>query len=607
MSAPDPDPGPPTATPRRVLRFGGALLRPRARALALVTALFGAETLTSVLGPVLLGAIVDVVVEAGSPGRIDVLAAAYVAATVGSAALSWLAAVQAASVSETVLADLREQTFDQVVDLPLATVEKFSAGHLLSRLGDDVAVLSEAVRDAVPSVALEVATIVFTVGALMLLSPLLAAAALVGLPISVMAGRRYQQWSPSIYRRDREWTGRVVARLHEAVEGVRTIRSLRREAVHVAHVRQAGEARLDVARDGIRARNRLRLALYAAQYSGLTAVLGAGAVLVARDQASVGTITAAALYALNLADAVGCVAEQLDELQLAGASLARIVGLLDLDTDRRDGSAQAAGTQVRLRGVCFSYRPGCEVLHEVDLDVVPGEWLAMVGPSGAGKTTLAKLIAGMHLPTGGTVTIGGADLSRVDREPLRRLVALVPQETHVFAGTVADNLRLARPAASDAQLWDAIDAVGATRWAEQLPDGLGTTVGSGVRPLSPGQAQKLALARVVLADPGIVILDEATASLDRSTAGPVERAVAAALSGRTVIAIAHGLSATPAADRVIFVEGGRIVESGSHSELLALGGAYASLWNTWAASHLEDGRGEENPGPGANPRAPVRP
>jgi ABC-type multidrug transport system fused ATPase/permease subunit len=268
-------------------------------------------------------------------------------------------------------------------------------------------------------------------------------------------------------------------------------------------------------------------------------------------------------------------------MQVAATALARIVGVQLVEPDRSPSEARPADERIAARDLRYAYREGHDVLHGIDLDLVPGERLAVVGPSGAGKSTLGRMLAGIHPPTGGSVTIGGVPLVDLPLEELRGHVALVTQEQHVFVGSVADNLRLAAPDAGDDELRRALAAVDAWGWVEALDEGLDTQVGSGGAPLTPAQAQQLALARLVLLDPHTLVLDEATSLLDPRAARHLERSLSAVLAGRTVVAIAHRLHTAHDADRVAVVDDGRITEIGPHDELVAAGGDYAALWRSW--------------------------
>ncbi len=270
-----------------------------------------------------------------------------------------------------------------------------------------------------------------------------------------------------------------------------------------------------------------------------------------------------------------------DELQVGQASLARLVGVQEVPDAETDDDLVPLDDRLVVDDVRFGYRAGRDVLHGIDLDVAPGERLALVGPSGAGKSTLGRLLAGIYAPRTGTVEMGGAALSRMPAETVRTQVALVNQEHHVFVGTMRDNLLLARPGADDGALLVALAAVDAMPWVAELSDGLDTTVGTGGHGLAPGQSQQLALARLILADPHTLVLDEATSLLDPRAARHLERSLDAVLEGRTVIAIAHRLHTAYDADRIAVVDGGRITELGSHHELVAADGAYAALWRSW--------------------------
>lgn len=297
---------------------------------------------------------------------------------------------------------------------------------------------------------------------------------------------------------------------------------------------------------------------------------------------SLGVLVTCLLYVQQLIDPMIGITQRLEELQRAGASFARLRGVQQLPEESAEPGRVPADDRIELSGVRYAYVPGHDVLRGVDLEVRPGERLAVVGPSGAGKTTIGRLLSGADVPGSGRVLLGGVPVAELSPEVLRERIVLVNQEHHVFTGTLRENLAIAAPGddGSDETLLRALDAVDAD-WARELPEGLDTRVGSGGQALDPARAQQVALARVVLLDPHTVVLDEATSLLDPRTARHTERSLAAVLEGRTVIAIAHRLHTAHDADRVAVVEDGRITELGPHEELISAGGAYAALWSSW--------------------------
>jgi ABC-type multidrug transport system fused ATPase/permease subunit len=313
----------------------------------------------------------------------------------------------------------------------------------------------------------------------------------------------------------------------------------------------------------------------------LLGALVVGGLLHLHGLASLADVTAVALYSQQLVDPIDGLMRWMDELQLGGAAFSRLLGVGEVPADRETSDAEPDDEQLRIDDVRYAYRTGHDVLHGVSLDLRPGERLAMVGPSGAGKSTLGRLLAGIHPPRAGRITVGGVDLVGLPLEGLRREVALVTQEQHVFIGTIRDNVTLGRADAADGDVRRALDAVEALEWVDALPDGLDTEVGGDGLPLTVAQVQQLALARIVLVDPHTLVLDEATSLLDPRSARHLERSLAAVVEGRTVVAIAHRLHTAHDADRVAVVEDGRVSELGSHDELLAAGGSYAALWSAW--------------------------
>ncbi|MER6000442.1 ABC transporter ATP-binding protein [Nonomuraea angiospora] len=571
----------PVAEPVRVRRAALRLIRLDGRAFAAMIALNALAAVAGLAGPWLLGRIVDAVKSGAGAAAVDRLALAILAAALVQLVLSRYAGHVGHRFGERTLARIRERFTERALDLPVSVVERAGTGDLTTRGTTDVAALGATLRDAGPDVLIAAVQAAFILAAVFVLDPLLGACGVLGLLGIWFAARWYLRRAIPAYLAEGEANSALAEQLAATTAGARTVAALRLEHRRITACQAAiGECRRTRVRTLF-----LRSVLfpvvdisYAIPVAGVLLVGG----LMANGTMTLGTVVAAALYLRQLGQPLDTILLHLEGMQSSGASFARVEGLALVPRPAPAAGPELVpdGDRLVAAGVHYAYDGGPDVLRGVDLTVRPGERLAIVGPSGAGKTTLGRLLAGVDAPRTGTVTVGGVPVAALDPGRLRERVVLVTQEHHVFLGTVRDNLRIAAPSATDAELRAALATVGAD-WIDDLPDGLGADLGPGGHRPDGAQAQQLALARVVLADPHTLILDEATALLDPRTARHTERALAAVLDGRTVIAIAHRLQTAHDADRVAVMQEGQLTELGTHHDLVAAGGTYAELWRSW--------------------------
>ncbi|MGO1791681.1 MAG: ABC transporter ATP-binding protein [Micrococcaceae bacterium] len=531
-----------------------------------------ASAAVDLIGTVAIGFLVDRV-QSGSADldTVLIITATLVVSAVLGATGTAVTIVLATRTYHSILADLREQLVARALTLPQREVERTGTGDLISRSSDDVTAVADAAPAVVPVVTITMFTIVVALSGLAALEWPYAVALAVVLPVYALAMRWYLRTGPGVYRAER---AAMSARAQQILESQRGYATIRGFGLTEQRHRTVLAASWGVAVQTLRARtvqSMLNARLNIAECLSLATVLVVGFVLIDTGTSTVGGATTAMLLVLRLLGPVNQLMLVIDTLQSAFASLNRMIGITTIPvaaTTHEQRTPQDTAHAVRLHEVAFRYGAGPRVLDDIALDIAIGERIAVVGASGAGKTTLAAVIAGIHPSETGTV-------ARPDH------TALITQEIHVFAGTLRENLTLVAPGATDHEIHAALDTTGALAILDLLPDGLNTVIGNGGHPLTDAQAQQIALARLTLADPELAIFDEATAEAGSKESGMLDRAADAALAGRTGLVIAHRLSQAATCDRIVVMEHGRITENGTHADLIAAGGAYATLWLAW--------------------------
>jgi ATP-binding cassette subfamily B protein len=554
---------------------------------ALAAASLLAATLTALAPPYLAKLAVDDGISKQDLKALSVIVVLFLVAGVANLATSSAQTYFTGWTGERILADLRTKLFRHLQRLSLGFYERNRAGTIISRLTNDVEALDQLVTDGVTTLVQNTLILVGSAAVLFYLDWRLALATLSVIPAMALATAIFRVRSSRAYRAVRERLGLVTATLAEDIAGMRVVQSFTRESARRrnfeevnAHYRAANQQ--TVVNSGV------YFPFVDFLSSVATAVvLGYGGYLVAGGDISVGTLFAFILYVSNFFDPVQQLSQLYNTFLAAVAALDKIMDVMDEDPEVLDGpGAVELGRiegHVRLDDLRFGYGHGPEVLHGIDLDVPAGTTVALVGHTGAGKSTIGKLLARFYDPREGSITIDGADLRNVTQESLRRQLGIVPQEGFLFAGSVRENIAFGRPGATNEQIRSAAAAVGAHEFIMRLEDGYETDVQERGTRLSLGQRQLVAFARALLADPRILILDEATSSVDIGTERKIETALRTLLAGRTAFVIAHRLSTIRGADLIVVLEHGKIVEQGTHDELMERQGLYTALYGDWAA------------------------
>ncbi len=582
----------------RKVRWVLGLLRPYRKRLAVMLFAVVVASATSLAPPYLAGRAIDAGILAGDERALTLIVIAFVILTTAYAATSYLQTYLVGWIGVRVLQDLREEVFKHIQKMSIGFFTRNRPGALISRMTNDIEALNQLISAGIVTLFSNILTLVGVVVILVLLDWHLALITFSVLPLLLITSLVFRRYSAGAFKETRERISAITSHLQETLSGVRVVRSFGQEDRHLTRMTELNTLN--------RQANMKTVYLNATYFPAteLMTAIGTGAILlyggyqVINGNIMVGVVVSFIGYLQLFFDPIQQLAQLYATYQQGMAALDKIFGLLDTDVEIVDRPYAVDPDRIEgalsFDGVSFSYATEAErigsadqsvrwAVRDIDLDIAAGETVALVGSTGAGKSTLAKLVTRFYDPQRGAILIDGKPLPHYTQRPLRRQMGIVPQEGFLFSGTIAENMSFGRPDAMIDEIAAAADAVGATRFIERLPEGLETQVGERGVQLSSGQRQLVAFARIMLTQPRILILDEATSSVDTQTERTIELALDRLMAGRTAIVIAHRLSTIRRADRIVVLDNGEIVETGNHAELISAGGYYEKLYNAWTS------------------------